>query len=129
MSMQPKIIPTIALVSGAALLAAFAGVSGAKGQTIVGQSAFEKRCTGCHALDHEKTGPRLAGVVGRKAGTVPGFPYSDAVKKSGVVWNDTELDKWLTDPESMIPDNDMTFRLDDPAERAAIIAFLKETGK
>jgi cytochrome c len=129
MSIQPKIIPTIALASGAALLAAFATVVGAKGQTIVGQSAFEKRCTGCHALDHEKTGPRLAGVVGRKAGTVPGFPYSDAVKKSGVVWNDAELDKWLTDPESVIPDNDMTFRLDDPVERAAIIAFLKEAGK
>jgi cytochrome c len=129
MSMQPKIIPIIALASGAALLAAFAAVGGAKGDTIVGRSAFEKRCTGCHALDHEKTGPRLAGVVGRKAGTVSGFPYSDAVKKSAVVWNETVLEKWLTDPETVIPDTDMAFRLDNPVERAAIIAFLKETGK
>ena len=129
MSMQPKIIPIIALASGAALLAAFAAVGEAKGDTIVGRSAFEKRCTGCHALDHEKTGPRLAGVVGRKAGTVSGFPYSDAVKKSEVVWTETVLDKWLTDPETVIPDTDMAFRLDKPAERAAIIAFLKETGK
>jgi cytochrome c len=129
MSMQPKIIPIIALASGAALLAAFAAVGEAKGDTIVGRSAFEKRCTGCHALDHEKTGPRLAGVVGRKAGTVSGFPYSDAVKKSAVVWNETVLEKWLTDPETVIPDTDMAFRLDNPVERAAIIAFLKETGK
>jgi cytochrome c len=129
MSMQLKIIPTIALASGAALLAVFAAGGGAKGDTIVGRSAFEKRCTGCHALDHEKTGPRLAGVVGRKAGTVSGFPYSDAVKKSAVVWNETVLEKWLTDPETVIPDTDMAFRLDNPVERAAIIAFLKETGK
>ena len=129
MSMRRKIIPTIALSSGAALLAAFAAIGGAKGDTIDGRSAFEKRCTGCHALDHEKVGPRLAGVVGRKAGTVSGFHYSDAVKKSAVVWNEAVLDKWLTDPETVIPDTDMAFRLDNPRERAAIIAFLKETGK
>jgi cytochrome c len=129
MSMQPKIISTITLASGAALLAAFAAVGDANGETIAGRSAFEKRCTGCHALDREKTGPRLAGVVGRQAGTIPGFPYSDAVKKSDVVWNEAVLDKWLTDPETVIPDTDMAFRLDNPKERAAIIAFLKETGK
>ena len=129
MSMHPKIILIIALASGAAFLTAFADHGGAKGGTIVGRSAFEKRCTGCHALDHEKTGPRLAGVVGRKAGTVPGFPYSDAVKTSGVVWIETVLDKWLTDPETVIPDTDIEFRLDNAAERAAIIEFLKATGK
>ena len=129
MDMQPKIIPSIALAAGAALLAAFAPGGGAKGDPVAGRSAFEKRCTGCHALDHEKTGPRLAGVVGRKAGTIPAFPYSDAVKKSGVVWNEAVLDKWLTDPETVIPDTDMAFRLDNSVERAAIIAFLKETGK
>ena len=129
MSMQPKITLAIALGSGAALLAAFAAVGGARADTIAGRSAFEKRCTGCHALDHEKTGPRLAGVVGRKAGTVPEFPYSDAIKKSAVVWNEAVLDKWLTDPETVIPDTDMEFRLDNPVERAAIIAFLKETSK
>jgi cytochrome c len=127
--MQPKIISIIALTSGAVLLAALAAAGAARGDTIAGRSAFEKRCTGCHALDHEKSGPRLAGVVGRKAGRVSGFPYSDAVKKSTVVWNETVLEKWLTDPETVIPDTDMAFRLDNPAERAAIIAFLKETGK
>src|SRR5260370_34474977 len=127
--MQPKIIPSIALTAGAALLAAFAAAGSAKGDTDAGRAAFERRCTGCHALDHEKAGPRLAGVVGRKAGTVSNFPYSDAVKKAGVVWKEAALDKWLTDPDSVIPDSDMAFRLDNAAERAAIIAFLKETGK
>jgi cytochrome c2 len=70
MNMQPKIIPSIALAAGAVLLAAYAA-GGAKGDTDAGRSAFGKRCTGCHALDHEKTGPRLAGVVGRKAGNPP----------------------------------------------------------
>jgi cytochrome c len=129
MSKQPKIILTIALASGAALLAALAAGGVARDDTAIGRSVFEKRCTGCHALDHEKTGPRLGGVVGRKAGTVPGFPYSDAVKSSAVVWNESILDKWLTDPETVIPDTDMAFRLDNPVERAAIIAFLKDTGK
>jgi cytochrome c len=51
------------------------------------------------------------------------------VKKSAVVWTEAALDKWLTDPETVIPDNDMSFRLNNPVERTAIIAFLKETSK
>ena len=129
MSMKPKFLPAIVLASGAALMAAFASFAETKTDTTAGRSAFEKRCTGCHALDHEKTGPRLAGVVGRKAGAVSGFPYSDAVKKSAVLWSEAVLNKWLTDPETVIPDTDMAFRLDNASERAAIIAFLKETGK
>jgi cytochrome c len=124
--MRTKIILSIAL--GSTLIATF--VSGAtKADVIAGRAAFEKRCGGCHALDRDKEGPRLAGVVGRKAGAVSAFPYSDALKKSAVVWNEAVLDKWLTDPEKVIPESDMAFRLDSPAERAAIIAFLKGTSK
>jgi cytochrome c len=113
-----KIVWVLALCFCAAVF------SGAKED---GKAAFEKRCTGCHALDQEKAGPRLAGVVGRKAGAVTTFPYSDSVKKSGVVWTEAALDKWLTDPDSVIPDTDMSFRLDNAPERAAIIAYLKGT--
>jgi cytochrome c len=129
MRMQAKIMPAIALAAGAALLAALVPAGAAEGDAAAGRAAFEKRCTGCHALDHEKEGPRLAGVVGRQAGTISTFTYSDAVKKSAVVWTEALLDKWLTDPETVIPDNDMSFRLNNPVERAAVIAFLKETGK
>jgi cytochrome c len=90
-----------------------------------GKEMFEKRCTGCHALDNEKTGPRLRGVFGRQAASVPTFPYSDSLKKSGVTWDSSSLDKWLTDPDGFVPDNDMAFRVPNKDERASIIEYLK----
>jgi cytochrome c len=91
-----------------------------------GREAFERRCTGCHALDKIKVGPPLRGVFGRKAGKDPQFTYSDAVKNTSITWNESTLDHWLTDTESIIPDNDMAFRLNDPADRASIIAYLRQ---
>ncbi len=58
-----------------------------------GKMVFEKRCVGCHALDADREGPRLAGVFGRKAGSVPGFTYSAGLKSLGLTWNDTTLEK------------------------------------
>lgn len=91
-----------------------------------GRDTFEKRCTGCHALDKIKVGPPLRGVYGRAAGRDPQFTYSDAVKSAPVTWDESTLDRWLTDTETVIPDNDMSFRLNDPAERANIIAYLRQ---
>jgi cytochrome c len=90
-----------------------------------GKPLFERRCGGCHALDRDKEGPRLGGVYGRTAGTVASFEYSDALKKSQVRWTMETLDRWLTDPEKLVPGNDMAFRVSDATERAAIIAYLK----
>ena len=92
-----------------------------------GKTTFEKRCSGCHSLDREKEGPRLAGVFGRKAGTVASFKYSDALAKSGITWDEKSLDKWITDPDKLVPGNDMTFGLQSASERADIIAFLKQS--
>ena len=94
-----------------------------------GKSLFEKRCSGCHALDADHEGPRLRGVFGRSAGKVKTFKYSDALQKAKVTWDETELDKWLTDTESVAPDNDMGFRVPKQEERAAIIAYLKSLSK
>ncbi|HYW48576.1 MAG TPA: c-type cytochrome [Bryobacteraceae bacterium] len=94
-------------------------------QALAGAALFEKRCTGCHALDQAKEGPPLRGVFGRAAGRDPQFPYSDALKRSRVTWNEGTLDKWLADPESLVPGTDMPFRLSNAAERADIIAYLK----
>ena len=91
-----------------------------------GKAIFEKRCTGCHALAIDKEGPRLGGIFGRTAGSVPTFTYSDAVKKSGVTWDAAALDKWLTEPDAFIPDSNMAFRVADAGERSAIIAYLKQ---
>ena len=92
-----------------------------------GRDAFDKRCTGCHALDKIKVGPPLRGVYGRPAGNDPQFSYSDAMKASPVVWEEATLDRWLTDTESVIPGNDMAFRLNDAADRANIIAYLRQS--
>jgi cytochrome c len=94
-----------------------------------GREAFEKRCTGCHSLDKLKIGPPLRGVYARAAGKDPQFAYSDAVKNSSVTWDESTLDRWLNDTESVIPGNDMTFRLNDRAEREGIIAYLKQLSR
>ena len=91
-----------------------------------GKELFEKRCSGCHALDKEKEGPRLRGVYGRMSGTVQSFQYSSGLKNAHITWDATSLDKWLADPEKLVPDSDMAFQLVRAEERADIIAYLKE---
>jgi len=90
-----------------------------------GQALFQKRCTGCHALDADHEGPRLRGVGGRAAGTVKTFQYSEALKNAKHTWDEANLDKWLTDTESVVSDNDMSFRVPKQEERAAIISYLR----
>jgi cytochrome c len=90
-----------------------------------GKVLFEKRCGGCHALDRDKEGPRLGGVYGRMAGSIDSFEYSDALKKSKLKWVEDTLDKWLTDTEKLVPNNDMTFHVEKAEERSEIISYLK----
>jgi cytochrome c len=96
-----------------------------QGDAIRGKAAFEKRCTGCHALDYNREGPRLAGVYGRKSGSVADFPYSTELKRAGIVWGDRSLNAWLTDPDTLVPRNNMSFHVAKPDERRDLIAFLK----
>jgi cytochrome c len=91
-----------------------------------GKELFERRCSGCHALDKDKEGPRLRGVYGRNSASVPSFQYSDSLKAAHITWDATSLDKWLADPEKAVPDSDMAFRLVKAEERTDIIAYLKE---
>jgi cytochrome c len=90
-----------------------------------GKELYESRCIGCHSIDANRIGPMHQGVFGRKAGSVSDFEYSKSVKKSKIVWNDKTLDAWLTNPEKLIPGQKMGYQLDDAADRAAIIAYLK----
>ena len=112
-----------------AILIAAIGIGRSAGNEQKGANLFTRRCTGCHALDNEKIGPRLRGVFGRPAGAVPNFPYSDATKKAKIVWDEATLEKWLADPDQLVPGNDMTFRLESAEERADIIAYLKALPK
>jgi cytochrome c len=104
--------------------------SAAAGDPSRGQAIFEKRCVGCHALDANREGPKLQGVFGRAAGSIAEYAYSSSLKKSNVTWDETTLDKWLTDPDSYIPGNNMDFLVSKPQERKDLIAFLgKSSGK
>ena len=125
----PAIWPLIgaALAAFAAVLAGMTLSGAGRAPTPGAPSAlFEKRCGGCHALDRDKEGPRLRGVYGRTAGSIDSFQYSGALKNSKIVWNDETLDRWLTDTEKVVPDNDMAFHVDKAEERQEIIAYLKQ---
>ena len=91
-----------------------------------GKETFEKRCGGCHSLDGDKEGPRLRGVYGRPSGSVSSFSYSTVLQNAHITWDTESLDKWLTDPDKVVPDADMAFHVDKPDERRDIIAYLKE---
>jgi cytochrome c len=91
-----------------------------------GREVFDKRCTGCHTLDNSKVGPALRGVYGRRSASDPRFPYSDALRAARLTWDDSALQRWLTDPDTVAPGNDMSFRLENSDERAAIVEYLKQ---
>jgi cytochrome c len=99
---------------------------GGEGDAARGKAVFEKRCTGCHAMDSDREGPRLKGVFGRKAGSVAGFNYSAGLKNSGVTWNDATLEKWLSDPDLVVKDNNMSIGVPKAEERRDLIAYLKQ---
>ena len=97
-----------------------------------GKAVFGK-CKACHQTGpnaKNAVGPHLDGVVGRKAGTAEGFNYSEAMKASGITWDDASLTEWLTDPKKKVPGNKMVFMgLKDPADIENLIAYLKTDGK
>ena len=99
------------------------------GNAAHGQVVFDKRCTGCHAMDSDREGPRLAGVFGRRAGSVPGFSYSDGLKGSGLTWTDTTLERWLSGPDMVVPDTKMDFYVPKAEERRDLIAYFKQSKK
>jgi cytochrome c len=96
----------------------------ATGDAVRGAQAYEERCGACHSVDADRVGPRHAGVMGRKAGNVPGFAYSPALKASNIRWDEQTLDRWLTNPEALVPGQRMGYSLADPMLRADVIAYL-----
>jgi cytochrome c len=118
------------LVFAAALLVAIAERALAQqGEGNRGAQVF-RTCAACHSLESGKnmTGPSLAGIFGRKAGSIENFPrYSPALKTSNVVWDATTLDKYLQDPAAFIPHNRMTFPgIKDAKLRSEFVAYLEK---
>jgi len=95
------------------------------GDAARGKLVFEKRCASCHSMTKNQQGPQLAGLLGRRAGSVTRFGYSPALKKSGLTWTEATLDKWLTAPDTLVPDTAMDYRVRDAEERRDLIAYLK----
>ncbi len=111
----------------AGLLLAGASVAALAADPAAGEKIFRGQCGICHATQPGRNmiGPTLAGVVGRQAGSVPGFHYSADHKKLGITWDAAALDRYLTNPRAMVPDTTMTYAgLKDPAKRADLIAYL-----
>lgn len=115
------------LLIAAALAAALVPLS-ARAEDL--EISFNDHCRECHSFvkDDNRLGPSLYGVVGRKAGTEPGYAFTQSMKDSGVTWDEATLDKWIADPGAVVPGNGMSppySGIDDPAIRKRIIAFLK----
>ena len=111
-----------------AALAETAWAGGLAGSADHGEALYEA-CQDCHSLDKNDVGPRHRGVFGRKAASLSDYDYSDALKSAKIVWNEETLDKWLTDPQAVAPGAKMFFHLDNPQDRADVIAYLKERAK
>lgn len=107
------------MLEGALLVAALAA-----GEPKAGEAIYP-RCAACHALAYDRVGPRHCGLIDRRAGSVPGFDYSAAMKQSRLTWSRENLDRFLADPVGTVPGTTMTYAgMPDPKERADLIAYL-----
>ena len=120
------------LVVVLATIVSFAAARATAEDAARGERDF-RACAPCHSLepDRNMTGPSLAQLWGRKAGSLPSFErYSDALKSSGIIWDDRSLDAWISDPQSMVPENAMSFAgIKQASVRADLLAFLKQATK
>ena len=122
--MDRILISLLGALAAGALTVAPAGA----GDPEAGQEDFATYCGDCHSTSSDlvnRKGPSLFGIIGRKAGTVPGFEYSDANRQSGWVWDEARLRSYLPDPRAAMPGTKMKFDgVEDSEEAEDIIAFL-----
>jgi cytochrome c len=90
-----------------------------------GKALYESRCIACHSIEANRIGPAHGGVFGRRAGAVKGFDYSPALRSASVVWDARTLDRWLADPDKLIPGQRMGYSVPEAADRADLIAYLR----
>ena len=115
----PHLLLTAYLVLAAAQAAA--GPDAGRGEML-----YEQRCGACHGLDADRVGPHHRDVFGRRAGSGEGYDYSPALRRARIVWNGETLDAWLADPEALLPGQRMGYAVPDAADRADIIAYLRQ---
>jgi cytochrome c len=108
-----------------------AGSAFADGDAARGEKKFGD-CAACHKLeaDANNVGPSLHGIFGRKAGDIADFRYSPAIKRSGLIWTPETVDKFITDPQAMVPGNRMPYAgMADAADRADLITYLAKASQ
>jgi cytochrome c len=117
-----------AVAAAGAGLALAAGLCHAAPDPARGEQVYV-RCLACHALASDRVGPRHCGLLGRRAGSVPGFNYSPAMKKSKLTWDEKTLDRFLAKPMKVVPGTAMTYDgVPDAKDRVDLIAYLREAG-
>jgi cytochrome c len=118
------------MIAALAWVAAAAGAWAADGDAAAGETLFKQKCGVCHKIGPAAAnfvGPELNGVVGRKAGTVPGYSYSDGVKNAGFDWDSDKLHTWITNPKAMIAGTKMIFPgLPKESDRDNVIAYISQ---
>ena len=121
---------TFALASSVAVILVAGSASAQSGNEARGERLFNQQCKACHTLDKDgarTVGPNLHGLVGRKAGSTEGYSSSEAMKASGIVWDDKTLVEYLKDPKGRVPGTKMVYSgLKQEAQQADMIAFLKK---
>lgn len=127
--MKARVFAAAFALAAAAML--IGGTAWADGNPAKGKRVFNK-CKACHSLKEgkNKIGPSLAGILGRKAGSVDGFKYSKAMKGSGIVWTEETLEDYLKNPKKYVPGTKMLFPgLKKEADRENVIAYLKQAAQ
>lgn len=94
------------------------------GDVVRGAALYQSQCTACHAVDVNKTGPAHRGVFGRRVGSLPGYRYSAELAQSRLRWTPQTLNRWLEDPEELVPGQRMGFQVEGVQDRADLIAYL-----
>jgi len=113
------------LIGSPAVVAVVAMGNDAESDPEAGREIYG-RCLACHAIEYDRVGPRHCGLFGRRAGSVPEFPYSAAMRQAGIVWSRETLNAFLSDPPGFVPGTFMTYAgIPDPRERSQLIAWLE----
>jgi cytochrome c len=98
----------------------------AGGDAVRGLALYQAKCAACHSIDYNGVGPAHKNLFGRKAGSAPDYAYSPALAASTIRWNDATLERWLRNPEQLVPGQKMGFQVNSARERADLIAYLKQ---
>lgn len=125
--MKKSMLPffPVAVLAAAAIVPAARGGAQTAPAAADGARIYQAKCGGCHSIAANKVGPAHKGVFGRKAGMAPAYNYSPALRAANITWNAATLDQWLQGPQKMVPGTRMFLSVPNPAERGAIITYLR----